>query len=53
VADTLFGYAVFAVGMLLLLAVFTAAMAWWLRWLARHWLLWSIPDERKVGPTKE
>jgi hypothetical protein len=44
--DTLWGYAVFAVGMLILLALFTAALAWWLRWAARRLFLW-VPDEKK------
>ena len=44
VMEALFGYLVFAVGMLGLLALLTAAGAWWLRWLARRWGLWN-PDE--------
>lgn len=44
--DTLWGYAVFAVGMLILLALFTVALAWWLRWSARRLFLWD-PDEKK------
>lgn len=43
--DTLWGYVVFALGMVLLIALSTAAAAWWLRWLAWRWGFWS-PTER-------
>lgn len=45
-SDTLWGYTVFALGTLILIALLTAAGAWWLRWAARRWFLW-VPDEKR------
>lgn len=44
--DALWGYIVFGVGMLGLIALLTVAVAWWLRWVLRRVFLWT-PHEKK------
>jgi hypothetical protein len=46
VADTLWGYAVFAVGILAIIVVMTAIGAWWLRWSATRYFGWVPPEPK-------
>jgi hypothetical protein len=37
VVEAFWGYVVFVIGMLILLALYVAAGVWWFRWVARRW----------------
>lgn len=55
--EPLFGYAIVAVGIIALLAIYTLIAAWWLRWAATRWFGWSPPEpkgrEKKAKLTNE
>jgi hypothetical protein len=44
-AEGLFGYVVFATGLLVLGALYTAALAWWLRWIGRRLGFWDPGED--------